>query len=291
MKKLVLLGSGATHFKSKIPFAELVEVKRFPDGETYVRINLGVENKNVIYIQCFFPEQNKKLVESFLTIDTLRDLGARKIDLIATYLPYTRQDKRFLEGEALSLKTTIKFFKVVGVDTIFTINTHFLKEPGRYDIFGMKIVNLDATPLLVDYIKGSYKDFVVVAPDKGAKHLVENFENHIVLKKERGNYVTKESITERKVERIEGKPEIKGKNVIIIDDMISTGGTIAEACKFLKSKSIHDIDCICIHGLFVSDSIKRLKDSGINKIVVTDTIPSKFSKISVLPILSEIIRI
>jgi len=290
MKKLVLLGSGATHFKSKIPFAELVEVKKFPDGETYVKINSEVKNKNVVYIQCFFPEQNEKLIESFLTIDTLRDLKAKKVDLIATYLPYTRQDKRFLEGEALSLKTTIKLFNGVSIDTIFTINTHFLKEPGRYDVFGMKIVNLDTTPLLVDYIKGSYKDFVAVAPDEGAKHLVENFENHIVLKKERGNYVTEKLITERKVERIEGKLEIKAKKAIIIDDMISTGGTIAEACKFLKSKGIHDVDCICIHGLFVSDSIKRLKNCGINKIVTTDTIPSKFSKISVFPVLSEIIK-
>lgn len=275
---MIYFGTNARHFK----IGREVFVKRFPDSELYVRLQEKPKGK-VYYLQSFFPNQNSSLIEAFLTVDALYDNGASEVVLIAPYFPYTKQDKIFLEGEALSVKTVIKLFSSVGIAEMHLINAHFLKSSGIYHEWGVEIINHNAAPLLAEKLNAD----LIILPGQGARHLLQG-ENVICVETKRSeSYEESEQEIYRRPNVFLEDLDVKGKNVAVVDDMISTASTMAETCKKLKEMGAKLVKACAVHGLFVGNALEKL--SVASEIIVTDTIKSQYSKVSVLPIIKNII--
>ena len=228
---------------------EMVPVisKIFPDGESYIRLEGDVENERVVIVQSTSPPQDTRLVQLALIVDAARRNNARKIECVVPYLAYSRQDKAFLQGEAVSIEILAQIFKEIGVDSLITVNVH---EKNMLSKFPFPARTVSAVPLLADYFKrrGFEKPFAL-APDKGAMWLAEEAASILsgkygALEKHRDLYTGKVS-TETKT------LGVKGKTVIIFDDIISTGGTIVAATEILKRLKAERIYVACVHPLLI----------------------------------------
>ncbi|MFH1054938.1 MAG: ribose-phosphate diphosphokinase [Candidatus Altiarchaeota archaeon] len=258
------------------------EVKTFPDGEKYVRVLSKVAGRECAFIQSI--RSNDDFMETLLMLDALRDQGATQVHAIAPYLSYMRQDKRFSEGEALSAKTILKTLHELS-DSITTINCHFLNSGGEAVYNHVNFMNLDAIPLLAKEIGDKVKNPVVVAPDKGsmdyaskAAKILDCEFNHLSKKRLSGTEVT---IKPKQL-------DVKGLDVIILDDIISTGGTIVEAVKVIRGWHPASISVGCVHGLFLNgiESFKGVAD----KLVSTNTLENPVSKVSVSNLIAADLR-
>ncbi len=264
----------------------LVESKVFPDGESYIRIPEEKIDKKVILIQSTYPPQNKHLIELFLMLDAAKDLGAEKITAVVPYLAYARQDKRFRPGEAISVKALAKLIEKAGADKFITFNIHKEKS---LEFFNINSINLSGAPAIGSYLlqKGVVNPYIV-APDEGAYNLA--LEVSKILNCECTYF-------EKKRDRITGaikteakELDIKGKTAIIVDDIISTGSTIANVAEILKSQGAKKIYAVCIHPILINDAQNRMKMAGVDEILGTDCIPSEISKITVSKVLAEALK-
>jgi len=264
-----------------------VETKNFPDGESYVRLEENVEGKRVVIIQSTYPPQNTHLIQLFLMVDVAKNFGAKEIVVVTPYLAYARQDKVFRLYEPISIETILKILEKLGVDKLITINLH---EPNVLQKFRFKSVNLSAINLLAKYfLKMGLKDAVAFAPDAKAVKLVEEASKILGgglgwFKKERNRVTGEISMS------CEGEFKVEGKNVILFDDMISTGGTTATAVKMLKQMGVKKVFSACVHPLLVGDALQKILGNGAEKIVATDTIPSKVSIVSVASLITETLK-
>ncbi len=278
---MIIACSGAKELAknvAKLKNFEVVEVESytFPDGEVYVRLPKQELPENVIIMQSFYPEQNNKLIEFILTCDAACDYGVKRIKAIFPYFAYARQDKRFKEGEAISIKAIAKIFREFNVKEIITVDVHFHRKEGEFDFFGIKGYNIAASDSLIDYVKQNYcKDVVIVAPDIGQAKALGKAE-----------YFEKERISGDEIIMRKREIDVKEKNVLVIDDMISTGGTMIEACKLIKEMGAKKIFAACTHGLFLRNSYEKLKEIA-DDVIATDTIQSKASKVSVAPLIAK----
>lgn len=274
---------------TNIPLAK-TEIKNFPDGEIYFRIDEKLEDENVVVIQSGYPNQNSALLELFLTLDAVKDMGPKKVSLILAYMPYSKQDKRFKDGEPVSAGTILKLIKSLKINNIYAINLHFAKGETDFDFFNMDIKNLNAALLITEYVKDKYGDFITVLPGKGSSYLLS--EGDIVtLETRRAEYKAtgKEYFGESNIVTNELKG-INGKTVLVLDDMVNTGGTMVKTCEMVKKSGAKRIIGACIHGLFVGNAIEKLENIEVAEIISTDTIESKFSKVSVAPLIAEEIK-
>jgi ribose-phosphate pyrophosphokinase len=269
-------------------------IRKFPDGEIYVRLDdAGIEGEDVFIIHTLYPEQNQNLMELFLTIDAAKGSGGKPV-LVIPYLAYGRQDRIFQEGEAFSLRAVAKMLKSLGTEKVITIDAHFHRKAGAFDFFGIPAVNTSAVTLQIEYAKKLLKEgFQVVGPDEGSRDFLSGVEGAVFLKKEKRcpecgmeatlcKCGTKEKTYRLKVEVPE---ELRGKRVFLIDDMVTSGGTIIEAAKALKEKG-NKVVVSCTHGLFLGDSLKRLREYA-EDVFCTDTIESQVSKVSVSEMIAK----
>ncbi|MBS7650469.1 MAG: ribose-phosphate diphosphokinase [Candidatus Bathyarchaeia archaeon] len=288
---MIIYGKGSEELGIKIAEqlqvkAAGVESKIFPDGESYIRFIENLEDRDLIIIQYCYPQQDKKLMELFFMLDTARDLGARRTVAVIPYLPYARQDKRFRPGEVVSNKSVGKLFEAVGTDILVTVDVH---SENSLKSFKLQTVNLSAMPLLAEYLKTlKLTKPYVMAPDRGAvthAQLVSSILNtdYAYFEKHRDR-VTGEVVTDYK------DIDIGGRDVIILDDIISTGSTIANVARVMRSKTDRKIVAACTHGLIIGEAEKTIRESGVTDIISTDTVPSKFSKVSVSTIISKALR-
>lgn len=256
-----------------------IELKRFPDNEIYLRILTNIKGKHCIVIQS--TPTSDAFLELILLLDTLRDLGAEKINAVTPYIGYSRQDKRFLPGEAISIKSILNIiFK--SADEITTVNAHFLsKLPNEYK--SLKIKNLTAFPLIAKYFKKKLKNPVLIAPDKGALRYTE--EAASVLNCNFG-YFEKKRISAEKVEMEVKDVDVSGKDAVILDDIISTGGTVLRATEILKNENANSINVGCVHAVLL-DGIRKVAKFA-DEVICTDSIfREKFSKVSLSSIIAE----
>ncbi|MEM2875670.1 MAG: ribose-phosphate diphosphokinase [Candidatus Bathyarchaeia archaeon] len=262
-----------------------LEFKVFPDGESYVRLKGEVRDSDVVVIQTTSPPQDSNLMRLLLIISTAKRLGARNVKAFVPYLAYARQDKSFLEGEAVSIDTIIRLIEASGADSFYTVNVHSDDIMRRFRI---PAFNLSAIPILAEHLKEmGLLGAVSIAPDKGAIKLVE--EASEVL---RGGYGWLEKRRDRitgKVEMAEKPLDVKGRDAVVFDDIISTGGTMVAAVSMLKKAGARRIYVACVHPLMLGDSEKRILESGAEKIIGTDSVPGKFSSVSIAPIVSNTI--
>jgi len=290
----VVGGSGSDALATKVALelrlnATRLETRRFPDGEKYLRVLDEVKGEDVVVIQSIHHAPDELLVEYLLLVDTLKDLGAKKVISFIPYFAYARQDERFHPGEALSFKTVCKLLESVGTDEVYTIDTHQHRVLKSSDVFRIPSHNLTAMPLLADYISksGVLKKPLVIGPDMEAERWAK-----IAAERLGTDYdiFEKKRLADEDVELRPRKASAKDRDVLIVDDIISTGGTIVEALKILFSQGAKRIDVACTHPILASGALSKIYEAGAQTVVGTDTVPSPISYVSVAPLITEQVR-
>ncbi|MEW5897333.1 MAG: ribose-phosphate diphosphokinase [Nanoarchaeota archaeon] len=272
--------------KLKAKFSPLT-ISSFPDGDIYLKFNTDVKGKKVVIVQSFQPNSDRSLFKIIFAAETAQDLGAKKVILVAPYLAYMRQDKRFHPGEAISSRIMAKLLND-SIDKIITIDPHLHRYKSLKDIFTISAVKLTADGIIADYVKKNIKNGVIIGPDWESYQWAEVIAKQIGIE---ATVLRKTRFTARKVKERMIKPvEVKGKNAVIIDDIISTGHTIAEAAKKARELRAKTITAIGVHGLFVEKAIDKLKKAGVDKIITTNCIEHQTNKIDVTPLLAEELR-
>lgn len=265
--------------------AETVPVafKTFPDGENYVRLEGQVQNEDVAIVQTTSPPQDTRLIQLALIADSAKRNGARKITAAVPYMAYARQDKIFLQGEAMSAETIAHMLKAAGVERLITVNVHKEKVLSH---FPFPARSVSAIPLLAEYFvkKGQAKAFAL-SPDEGAVHIAEEAKKVLggecgYLEKSRDRYTGQISMEKKTL-------AIKGKTVIIFDDIISSGRTIISAANILKELNPRGIYVACVHPLLIGEAERLILQAGVEEIVGTDSVPGSVSKVSLAPVISK----
>lgn len=281
---MVISCSGAKHLakrvarKARVAYGEIL-VDRFPDTEIKIRLP-EVKGKEVYFVQSFYPQENDindKIMEVLFAAYTAKELKAKKIFLIAPYLAYLREDKRFEKGEAINAKILAKLFKIF--NKVYVVEPH-LHRFKKFSAFFPNASRINLTGEVSDYIKKNIKKpYVLVGPDEESQQWVEP-----IAKKLNSRYVIlkKKRLSPRKV-KISGK-SIKAERIVIIDDIISTGHTMLESAK----KFLGETYFIGIHGLFSEGVLKKLNKIG--KVVVSNSIPTTVSKIDCVDSIVKIVK-
>lgn len=266
-----------------------VEIKRFPDGEKYLRVEEDLAGQDVVIVQSIHHEPDELLFEYFLLCDTIKDLGAKKVIAVLPYFAYARQDNRFNPGEAVSFKTVTKLIEDVGTAELFSVDMHQHRVERASDLFRIPAHNLTAAPLLAEYVKAkaSLEKPIVIGPDEESEQWASTAARvigaeHDVLEKKR--------LGAEKVEIATRSLNVRGRDVLLIDDIISTGGTIIEASRILKGQGARRLIVACTHPILAHDALARIYESGAEIVVGTDTVPSPVSYVSVAPLIANAIR-
>jgi len=265
-----------------------IRVKRFPDGEFYVKFEENVAGENLLIVQSLYPPQDSHLMELFLILHTARELGAETIRIFAPYLAYSRQDKRYLEGECLSAAMIAEIIEELGADALYTVDVH---NENVLKMYKIPIYNLTASGELARYFaKKGLENPLVIAPDdedlakKRAKYAAKILNTEWdALEKRRDRY-TGEITTFTK------DLNVRGRDALIIDDIISTGKTVANAAKILKNQGAKRVFVGVSHALLLGDSIRIIMESGVEEIVGTDSVVNNYAKVSVSPIFVRALR-
>jgi len=256
-----------------------VEHRVFPDGESYLRFS-DVVDEEVVIVQTTSPPTDTHLLQLFLMVNTAKDLGARRVVAVIPYLAYVRQDKRFLSGEAVSIDVIIRLIEAARADALITCDTHS-------DIssrFKIPIKNLQVLPLVAKHLRDQgFEGAFSLSPDKKAINLATMGSEVLG-----GGYDALEKTRDRRtgeVQTIEKALPVRGKDVVIFDDMISTGGTMALAVEVAKKSGARRVAAACIHPLLVGNAAERILAAGAERIVGTDTVPGPYSIVSVAPLI------
>lgn len=252
-----------------------VEVKEFLDTETKYRFLENVSGSSVLLVQSTYPPVDRNYMQLFLAAHHLSQEGA-KVHAVIPYMGYARQDKAFLSGEVVSLGVISHLLRSCGVTRVTTVDIHSAEGLA---LFAMPAYSVSAIPSLASYVKKNLKlsQPVVISPDFGSSKRTEAFSalygaQHLQFAKER-NRNTGEVTVET------GKMDVRGRDVIIVDDMISTGGTIRAAVMKLREAGAKKIVVTCVHALMLGDSQERLMEAGVDEIIGTNTVPNKVSKV------------
>jgi len=256
-------------------------VQRFADGEAYVHIDEPLKNEDVIIVQTTYPDPH--IIELFLLQDAVREAQAKTITVVAPYYGYGRQDKKFKDGEAISARALAKHISL-NADMFLTVDPH---KEYLIDFFSIPAKSCSAASVIADYLKKKEIDFVL-APDKGALARVQDISRLINCEYD---YMEKKRIDSHTVHIQPKKLNVQKKSVAIIDDIISTGGTMVQSVTELKKQGAKEISVVCTHGLFIGNAQHKLLAAGCNNIISTDTIETQYSKISVASIIAETLQI
>ncbi len=251
--------------------------KRFPDDEFYVRVLDDISGEDVMIVQTAYPDQ--KIVELLLMQDAVHDAGAKKITVVLPYFGYSRQDKKFEEGEAISSRAVAQHISM-HADCVITVDPH---KQHILKFFTVPAYSCSAVSTIAQHLKEKNIDFVL-APDKGAKDRAKEAATLIDCEYD---YLEKTRIDGTTVKVTPKKLDARGKHVAIIDDIISTGGTMANSIKQLKKQGAKTVSVACTHGLFVGGAKEKLLSADCDEIISTDTIETEFSKVSAAGCIAE----
>lgn len=269
--------------KLKAKFSPIT-IAAFPDGDLYLKYNADVKGQTVAIVHSFQPHPDQSLFDVIFAAETARDLGAKKVILVAPYLSYMRQDKRFNPGECISSRVMAKLINH-SFDKLITIDPHIHRYKSLKDIFTIPAVRLTSNPLIAEYIKMHFSKEIIIGPDWESFQWAEDIAKQI---KVHATVLKKTRFSSRHVEVKMIHPiSIRGENVVIVDDIISTGHTIAEAAKDARRKGANRIYAIGVHGLLVENAMGKLRKAGVNGIITTNCIEHATNRIDVTPLLLE----
>ncbi len=289
---------GNNYFYESIELAEklgckLLEVKHkiFPDGEKYVRILNAeeIKGKTVVVSNTMYPNQNDSLIETLMLVNASLKAGASRVVAFIPYIAYARQDKVFLPGEPVTADIVLSMLRETGVSCIYTVDIH---SPSILERNFECYENILVFNYMVEQVKQFVNDPIILAPDKGALHRAK----HVALKQGlEYDYLVKERDRETGVIRIKPKElDIRGRDVILVDDIISTGGTIAEASRLLIENGARKVIVCASHGLMIGNAIEKIMKSGVHKVILANTLGIKYDipvieYVDIIPYVSEIL--
>ena len=262
------------------------EVKIFPDGESKITLKGKLSKGKTIVVQSIYPPVDSNLIHALSLISKAKDYS-NEVLVVTPYLGYARQDREFLPGEIVTMKILGKLFKGAGASKVLVVDIHSkigLKH------FKIKSENISAIPDLARYFKKiNLKNPLVVSPDQGGKERAKEFaqkfgSESIALKKLRNRKTGKVQI------KTDGLDEVRGRDVILVDDMISTGGSIIKATEFLKKQKCNRVFVACTHALLMNGAEKKIKNSGVSRIISTNTIPGKTSIVDISSTIAKAIK-
>jgi ribose-phosphate pyrophosphokinase len=297
MERILIVGPGSQILGVKIANELGVEClstdfKTFPDGENYLRINIEdetlLQGKELIIVQSTGPsargDQNSHLFELFMMIDAVKRIGAGKIIVVIPYLAYARQDKIFRPGESQFANVVLRILDSMDIDELYVVDIH---APDVLKEMLSKAVNIDSMKILADHVKSlGAKDIVVVAPDKGAIERSKAFALHFGENVPIDYFEKKRDVKTGEI-RMSGKLSLKDKDVVISDDIIATGGTMANAIKLSKDGGANKIYAVATHALLLRNAKYRILNAGADEIIGTDSIDNEVAKVSLAKAIAD----
>ena len=266
---------------------------KFSDGETLIEIHENIRGGDVFVLQSTCPPVNDNLMQLLIIIDALRRASAKRITAIIPYYGYGRQDRKAKPRVPITAKLVADLITVAGANRVVSMDLHAGQIQGYFNI---PVDNIFAAPLLLKYIRNHFQDnLVIVSPDAGGVERARAFGKRLgatlaIIDKRR------DAPNIAKAMNIIG--EVEGKTAVILDDMVDTAGTLTQAAKALKSREVAKIYACCTHPVLSGPAIKRIEESPIDHLVVTNTIPlnekaqkcSKITSLSVDELLAETIK-
>jgi ribose-phosphate pyrophosphokinase len=268
------------------------DVSQFSDGEINVNIDETVRGIDVFIVQSTCSPVNDNLMETLILIDAVKRASAGRVNAVIPYYGYARQDRKTKAREPITAKLVANLFTTAGADRVISMDLHAAQIQGYFDI---PVDHLSGGTILAEYFKDFIEEeTVIVSPDLGGVTRARAFANHLdlpiaIIEKRR----PKANVSE--VMNVIG--DINGKNVIIVDDIIDTAGTIAKAASVLKNFGAKKVYGCATHGVLSGPAIERIRDSELEKFIITDTIPlpedkkiDKIEIVSVAPLFAEAIR-
>jgi ribose-phosphate pyrophosphokinase len=274
-----------------------IKIQPFSDGELYVQIQESVRGCEVFIVQSTNPPVNENLMELLIIIDCLKRASAKKINVVMPYYGYARQDRKAAGREPITSKLVAKLIGEAGADRVICLDLHSSQIIGFFDTL---IDHVHATPILIEYIKRfiGYENTVVVSPDVGgvarAREFAKRLDDAPIAIVDKRRNLEKHNTVE--VMNVIG--DVKGKDAILIDDLIDTAGTMCKAAQLLKDQGANRVFACATHGVLSGPAFERIEESPIEQLIITDSIPlapiwlqsSKIKQVSIAPFMSEAIR-
>jgi len=302
-EKRLVLASGRAHPELAREIAKELEIDLLPtsaydfaNGEIYVRFEESVRGTDAFVIQAHPAPINEWLMEHLIMVDTLKRASAKRITVVAPFYPYARQDKKHRGREPISARLVADLDKTAGADRLISVDLHTAQIQGFFD---GPVDHLMAIPLLAEYMRTrvDLDNVTVVSPDTGRVRVAEQWAERLggaplaFVHKSRDVNVPNQAVSKQVVGQIEGR------ECVLIDDMIDTGGTISGAVQVLKNAGAKDVIIACTHAVFSDPAARRLAESGAREVVVTDTLPIPAEKqfpqltvLSIAPLIARAIR-
>jgi ribose-phosphate pyrophosphokinase len=263
-----------------------VEICRFADREIYVQVNESVRGADVFVVQSTSNPASENIMELLIILDTLMRASAGRITAVIPYYGYGRQDRKAQPRTPITAKLVANLITSAGANRILMLDVHALQIQGYFDI---PVDHLFATPVLFDYFKNDKKNYVVVSPDAGgverARFFARLMKTNMAIIDKRRSEMNKATLM-----NIIGENLIKEANLIILDDMIDTAGTLCAAANALAERGAKDIYACATHGVFSANALDNINNSALTKVIVTDSIyfdeekKNKSDKIEILSI-------
>ena len=253
------------------------EIRVFADGESKITLIGKLSKKKSIVVQSIYPPVDTNLVQALSLITKAKE-NSSEVTAVIPYMGYARQDREFLPGEIVTMNVLGKLFKSAGASKIIIVDIHSLIG---LKYFTIKTKNVTAVPDLAEYFKKlSLKNPLVVSPDQGGLERAKEF-----AKEFNSDYIALEKTRDRKTGKVKIKTknlkQVENRDLILVDDIISTGGSIIKATQFLKKQKCKRIYVACTHALLMNDAENKIKKAGVTSIISTNTIPGKTSKVDV----------
>lgn len=256
---------------AKLLGAELVRIesKRFPDGESYVRIPVDPSGREVVVVQTMDEPRDKRILELALITDALKEAGASRVSGVVPYLAYMRQDRVFRQGEPISIRAVLRMLHAAGLDALLVVEPH---KPEELQYFPGTHGYISPMNLLARHVSKLVHNPLVLSPDLGGIRRARMFAESLGAD---FDYL------EKKRDRVTGEVTVKPKNldaegrdVVIVDDIISTGGTMALAARVLRKQGARRVIAVCVHALLVGGALDKLLAAGISRVVAANTLPT-----------------
>jgi len=260
------------------------ELRVFPDGESKITISAKPKGK-IIVVNSTYPPVDSNLLQTLSLISKARQFSSQVICAIP-YMGYARQDREFLSGEVVTLSVIAKLLSAAGASKIIVVDMHSMLGLQHFKI---PIRNVSAVPELANHLKKlRLKNPLVVSPDLGGKERAKEFAkfygtSYIALQKQRDRKTGKVQIMTANLDGV------KGRDLVLVDDMISTGGSIVKATQFLKKQKCGRVFVACTHALLIDNAEKKIKKSGVSAIISANTIPGNTSIVDVSGVIAKAI--
>lgn len=278
----------AKFLKTEVSSANISE---FSDGETRVKINDDVRGEDVFILQSTCSPTNNNYMELFITIDALRRASAGRITAVIPYFGYARQDRKDQPRVPISAKLIANLLTASGVDRVVTLDLHAHQIQGFFDL---PLDHIYAVNVFIEHFKDKLTDPVVVSPDAGGAKMASGYAKRLNCDMA---IVDKRRIDDRNTEALHVLGDVEGKDAIIVDDIIATGGSLVKAAEAIKKQGAKRVFAAITHGVLSGPAIERIEDSELEELYITDSIPqpidkqiSKIKVISVDELLGETVR-